>query len=92
MAIQQTNGCILLALLFILPLAGCSRTVRKPQLCHPGTAGYQQYNAIQFDPYPQNDVGPEIDGGRPRAYMQPPPEVVRARQHQATVPWRGWTR
>lgn len=75
---------LMLALLLALPLVGCSSTVRKPKLFHPGPASYQQYNATQFDPYPQNDMAPAIDGGRPITWSQPPSEVVRARQQQ---PW-----
>lgn len=77
-----------LLLVGMLLLVGCSATVRKPKLFHPGPAGYQRYNATQFDPYPPNDMGPAIVGGRPVDYMQPPPEVVRARQQQPIGPWR----
>ncbi len=86
---KHVNGRILLVLMLSLTLAACSRTVRKPQLFHPGPAGYQQFNATQFDPYPQNDMGPEIVGGRPISYQRPPSEVVRARQHKAAEAWRG---
>jgi hypothetical protein len=72
----------------LLPLAACSSTVRRPRLLHPGPAGYQQANAEEFDPYPQNDVGPEILGGRPPDYQIPPNEVTRARQQQPVGPWR----
>jgi len=78
----------LLFLALISTLLGCSATVRKPQLAHPGPAGYQQNNAVQFDPYPQNDLGPEIVGGRPPGYMKPPSVVERARQQQPKGPWR----
>ncbi len=73
------------------PVLGCSATVRKPQLLHPGPADYQRYNATQFDPYPPNDLGPAIVGGRPSGYEQPRPEVVRARQQQPVGPWRSST-
>ena len=81
----------LLLALGLLWQVGCSSTVRKPQLLHPGPAEYQRYNATQFDPYPQNDVGPEIVGGRPEGYMQPPNEIERARQQQPVGPWRSGT-
>lgn len=58
---------------------GCGPQVRKPNLFDPGNAATQQYNAIFHDPYPINDVGPEIVGGRPRGYQQPVPEITRAR-------------
>jgi hypothetical protein len=64
----------------LLPLAACSPTVVKPTLCNPGWAQQQRARAVQFDPYPQNDVGPEIVGGRPPDYAVPPNEVERAFQ------------
>jgi hypothetical protein len=62
------------------PLTACSSAVRKPQLLHPGPASFQRYNATQFDPYPQNDMGPEMVGARPPDYTLPPDEVKRSRQ------------
>jgi hypothetical protein len=64
----------------LVPLAACSPTVVKPQLCNPGWAQQQRARAVQFDPYPQNDVGPEIVGGRPPDFAVPPNEVERAFQ------------
>jgi hypothetical protein len=61
-------------------LVACSSAVRKPQLLHPGPASFQRYNATQFDPYPQNDMGPEMVGARPPDYALPPDEVKRSRQ------------
>jgi hypothetical protein len=73
-----------------LPLAaaGCSSTVKKPSLLHPGPANYQRANAVQFDPYPQNDMGPPIVGGRPREYAIPPNEVERANQYSDSTRWQ----
>lgn len=65
----------------VAPLAACSSTVVKPQLCDPGWAPQQRARAVQFDPYPQNDVGPEIVGGRPPDFAVPPNEVTRAFQN-----------
>ncbi len=76
-------GCVTLT-----TLGGCSPTVRLPHLLHPGTAGYQRHNAEQFDPYPQNDVGPEIVGGRPIDYQIPRSEVERTRQPLPLGQWR----
>ena len=62
---------------------GCTsevhRYMRFPNLYNPGPAPYQRAEAIRHDPYPLNDVGPEIEGGRPRDYQQPVNEVERAR-------------
>ncbi len=64
-------------------VVGCSaeaqRYIRFPNLIHPGPAAVQRAEAIQHDPYPLNDIGPEIVGGRPLAYQQPLTEVDRAR-------------
>ena len=63
---------------------GCSRKVQKPSLFNPGPANYQRQNATVHDPYPLNDVGPPIVGGRPRDFQVPADEVTRARQY---APW-----
>lgn len=76
-----------LGLLFV-QMAACSSTIRHPRLASPGTAGFQRHNAEQFDPYPQNDMGPEIVGGRPPDYAVQVPEVERARQGMPIGPWR----
>ncbi|MCA9155006.1 MAG: hypothetical protein R3C99_03735 [Pirellulaceae bacterium] len=43
----------------------------------PGTAQQQRYSATLHDPYPDNDLGPEVVGGRPRDFQQPRAEAVR---------------
>ncbi|TWT76086.1 hypothetical protein Pla123a_28730 [Posidoniimonas polymericola] len=62
---------------------GCGAGTRMPSLFHPGTAGQQQYDAIYHDPYPLNDVAPEIVGGRPREYQREVPQVTRGRLFRA---------
>jgi hypothetical protein len=62
---------------------GCApeaqRFIRFPDLAHPGPAFVQRAEAIQHDPYPLNDIAPEIVGGRPLSYQQPISEAERAR-------------
>jgi hypothetical protein len=62
---------------------GCTpeahRYIRFPNFVHPGWAHEQRGAAIEHDPYPLDDVGPEIVGGRPREYQRPLNEVERAR-------------
>jgi hypothetical protein len=74
-----------LAMLMTLSVAGCTpeihRYMRFPDLWSPGPAPYQRAEAIRHDPYPLNDVGPEIAGGRPREYQQPVNEVERAQMN-----------
>jgi len=70
-------------LILLLVCGGCTpeahRYIRFPRLFSPGPASYQRAEAVRHDPYPLNDVGPEIVGGRPLAYQQPVNEVERAR-------------
>jgi hypothetical protein len=42
-----------------------------------GTEERQKYRAASFDPYPLNDIGPEVVGGRPRGFQNPLPEANR---------------
>ena len=42
-----------------------------------GSEDRQKYRAASFDPYPLNDIGPEVVGGRPRGFMNPLPEANR---------------
>ena len=39
----------------------------------------ERKQAVRFDPYPDNDIGPKVDGGRPPGYGQQLPESVRSR-------------
>ena len=56
-----------------------------PQLYHPGSAGYQRANALQYDPYPLDDVAPPVAGTRPKEYDRPIPEVKRGQTY--TTDW-----
>jgi len=58
--------------------AGCVN-FGTPEPLNPGTSNYQQLRAGRFDPYPENDIGPEIVGSRPRDFQKPQDEVRRAR-------------
>jgi hypothetical protein len=53
---------------------GC---VAPPPVLHPGTEQQQQARAQRFDPYPENDVGPAVVGGRPQEYANPSAEILR---------------
>jgi hypothetical protein len=69
--------------LLALPLAGCANPrpfgLEMPRLFGPGPLDYQRHSAVLHDPYPDPDVAPQVDGGRPREYQRPPPEPVRNR-------------
>ena len=44
-----------------------------------GPSEIQRERATQFDPYPDQDMGPEVVGGRPLDYNRQIPEVERSR-------------
>lgn len=71
----------LLIVVASLAAVGCSSAIRYPKLRGPGPAGYQRANAEAFDPYPLPDLGPPIDGGRPREFGIPRNEVERAQDY-----------
>jgi hypothetical protein len=81
--------------IFAALLAGCfvgctpevHRYKRFPDFSNPGWAYQQRNDAVAHDPYPVDDAGPEIVGGRPREYQRPLNEVERARMNApAPVP------
>jgi hypothetical protein len=66
----------LIAVVALLPICtGCR--LATPNVVHPGTEQYQQARARVFEPYPENEPGPPIAGGRPREYQTPVAEVNR---------------
>lgn len=71
----------LLIVVASLAAVGCSSAIRYPRLRQPGPAGYQRANAEALDPYPLPDLGPPIDGGRPREFGIPRNEVERAQDY-----------
>jgi hypothetical protein len=74
-------GLILVA----LSLSGCASMC--PDWLRPGPIQYQRYNAMLHDPYPDNDAGPEVVGGRPREFQKPLAEPARNR-YLRDVWWR----
>jgi hypothetical protein len=66
------------ALVVLATAGGCCRFA-GPNWAHPGSAACQQKRALRYDPYPENEPGPSVEGTRPREYANPPPEVSRAR-------------
>jgi hypothetical protein len=72
---------ILIALLLLLPTCcGCATKVAGftlPNVSHPGTEATQQARAQVYEPYPENEPGPPVVGGRPREYQDPRAEVLR---------------
>lgn len=70
---------VLIAACLVGATLGCGPQVRRPNFLHPGNAASQRFDAIYHDPYPLDDVGPAVEGSRPRGYQAPVPEVVRSR-------------
>jgi hypothetical protein len=52
--------------------------VQGPNWNNPGTLSQQQQRANVFDPFANNEVAPEIVGGRPRDFQKPMSEATRA--------------
>jgi hypothetical protein len=67
-----------LALLLMASATGCAGSGLFQNWLHPGPMQQQRYRATLFDPYSAPDLGPSVDGGRPRDY-RPAPEPVRNR-------------
>lgn len=69
----------LLALGILLSAPGCMSDPFGGLFKPPGSVEAQRDRAVRFDPYPENDIGPHVDGGRPPGYQNPLPEVSRSR-------------
>jgi hypothetical protein len=71
---MKTLWCLFAAGMLLMLAGSC---VARPKVIDPGTERYKQARAQRFDPYPQNDMGPAVVGGRPRDFQNPPAEVLR---------------
>jgi hypothetical protein len=65
----------------IFQTALCCATLTLVVGCHirprqgpPGTIGVQRERAVLHDPFPSNDLGPPIVGGRPLGFETPQSE------------------
>jgi hypothetical protein len=69
---------------------GCTpeihRYIRFPNLFHPGPAAHQRASAVEHDPFPENNIAPEIVGGRPLSYQMGVPEAERMTMNAAPPP------
>ncbi len=63
--------------LLLVGLSGCrsDRSLLQP----PGSMEKQRHDATVFDPYADNEIGPEVVGGRPKDFQQPLPDADRSR-------------
>jgi hypothetical protein len=89
---MRRSAKLMLLIALTCGASGCLQDplMGKPQLFEPGSEQIQQVRAQRFDPYPDVNVGPRVDGGRPDGYTQPPPESVRGTNKNpwATIPFR----
>lgn len=67
----------MLSLSVLLCLAGCASRPGWGAPWGQGSTERQKSRAVVHDPYPLNDIGPEVVGGRPREYFSPQAEPVR---------------
>lgn len=71
---------VCLVALGVACLTGCP-SIRTPGFFQPGSAGQKRAEALQFDPYPLDDVGPPVAGGRPRSYARSIPQVTHGKRY-----------
>jgi hypothetical protein len=76
------------SLLILMATASVSGCANRPGWGIPGfgqgTVDRQSARAVYHDPYPLNDIGPEVVGGRPREYAQPMPEATRNQRYYSS--------
>lgn len=86
LTLSNLGRTMLASLLFVLAVQatlGCSQRPRAWGF--PGAQGTidrQKSRATIHDPFPLNDIGPEVEGGRPREFYYPQSEAAR----EANVP------
>ena len=73
---MKIRPLLLAACLACLAAGGC---ITDP--FNPGTVQQQRLQATVHDPYSDQDLGPEVVGGRPRDFQQQLPEPVRNRMY-----------
>ena len=78
LAQHRAHLCLAVLVIASTFAIGCQGN-RQGLLAPPGTMQAQQQRATVYDPFADNDAGPEIVGGRPREFQKPLPEPVRAR-------------
>jgi hypothetical protein len=57
-----------------------------------GSIDRQKARAVTFDPFPLNDIGPPIVGGRPREFSNPMAEAQRNELTALPPPWPNYGR
>lgn len=65
---RMTPCFTVLVCVAVVGLSGCQS---GPQWGPQGTIGEQRARAVLHDPFPSNELGPPIQGGRPVGFEQP---------------------
>ncbi|GIW98410.1 MAG: hypothetical protein KatS3mg111_1743 [Pirellulaceae bacterium] len=74
---RQEHICLALIISLAPLMVGCANRAGWGFWWGQGTIERQKARAAIHDPYPLNDIGPEVVGGRPREFASPQPEPVR---------------
>jgi hypothetical protein len=77
---RTTNKKTHFWLIFVISIAGCQNPMidaMRWSAQGQGSIDRQKARAVAFDPFPLNDLGPEVVGGRPREFANPLPEPNR---------------
>lgn len=75
---MKTRCAFLLLLLAVTAPSGCAPGM-APRWGNPGTLMDQRNRAVVHDPYIDNNLGPAVDGVRPREFDKPLAEPERDR-------------
>lgn len=70
---NRKSGWFVIAISVFLFATGCGM---RPNWGPPGTIADQRNRAVLYDPYPSNDLGPPIQGGRPLGFELPRSEAT----------------
>ena len=85
---KQRHGLLLAGALVLFASLGCGR-YSHVNWFNPGYAPQQVGRAlIEHDPYPDQNAGPEVVGGRPLGFTTPPPETPWLQQRSPKQPLR----
>ena len=57
----------------------------RPNLGPPGTIGMQRSRAVLHDPYPSDDLGPPVVGGRPKGFDRPQSEATNLQEVRGSL-------
>ena len=71
--------------LIALVAIACSGCHLRPNLGPPGTIGMQRSRAVLHDPYPIDELGPPVIGGRPKGFDRPQAEATNLQEVRGSM-------